>query len=108
MHPPARLRTLSRFTFYVSRFRLTPACFCPIVRLMSVASLSNVEKDFGERLLFDKISLTIYEGERIGLIGDNGSGKTTLFKILTGEMAADGGNVAVGKGLRVGYLTQDP
>ncbi len=53
---------------------------------MSVVSLSNIEKDFGERLIFDKINLTIYEGERIGLIGDNGSGKTTLFKIMMGEM----------------------
>jgi ATP-binding cassette subfamily F protein 3 len=75
---------------------------------MSVASLSNIEKDFGERLLFDKINLTIYEGERIGLIGANGSGKTTLFKIITGETAPDGGIVAVGRGVRVGYLTQDP
>src|SRR6185503_17731104 len=41
---------------------------------VSVASLSNIEKDFGERVLFDKINLTIYENERIGLIGANGSG----------------------------------
>jgi ATP-binding cassette subfamily F protein 3 len=75
---------------------------------VSIASLSNIEKDFGERLLFDKINLTIYERERIGLIGANGSGKTTLFKILTGEMTPDGGIVAIGKSLRVGYLTQDP
>src|ERR1051325_7361341 len=75
---------------------------------MSIASHSNIEKDFGERLLFDHINLTIYEGERIGLIGDNGSGKTTLFKIVMGEMTPDGGIVAVGRGVRVGYLTQDP
>ena len=79
-----------------------------MVRSMSVASLSNIEKDFGERLLFDKINLTIYEGERIGLIGANGSGKTTLFKIIMGEMSPDGGIVAVGRGVRVGHLTQDP
>jgi ATP-binding cassette subfamily F protein 3 len=75
---------------------------------MSVVSLSNIEKDFGERLIFDKINLTIYEGERIGLIGDNGSGKTTLFKIMMGEMTPESGIVAVGRGVRVGYLTQDP
>jgi len=79
-----------------------------MVRLMSVVSLSNIEKDFGERLIFDKINLTIYEGERIGLIGDNGSGKTTLFKIMMGEMTPESGIVAVGRGVRVGYLTQDP
>jgi len=79
-----------------------------MVRLMSVVSLSNIEKDFGERPIFDKINLTIYEGERIGLIGDNGSGKTTLFKIMMGEMTPESGIVAVGRGVRVGYLTQDP
>src|SRR3954454_4849714 len=75
---------------------------------MSVASLSNIEKDFGERVLFDKINLTIYENERIGLIGANGSGKTTLFKILTGEMSPDSGNASIGRSVRVGYLSQDP
>src|SRR5215212_8489054 len=75
---------------------------------VSVASLSNIEKDFGERVLFDKINLTIYENERIGLIGANGSGKTTLFKILTGEMTPDSGNASIGRNVRVGYLSQDP
>src|SRR5437762_7153641 len=91
----------SRFTFHVSLLESSRRA----KRLaMSVASLSNIEKDFGERLLFDKISLTIYQRERIGLIGANGSGKTTLFKIITGEMTPDGGIVAIGRGVRVGYL----
>src|SRR3954466_5010950 len=75
---------------------------------MAVASLSSIEKDFGERTLFDKINLTVYEQERIGLIGANGSGKTTLFKILTGEVRPDFGIVAIARNIRVGYLTQDP
>jgi ATP-binding cassette subfamily F protein 3 len=75
---------------------------------VSIASLSSIEKDFGERVLFDKINLTIYERERIGLIGANGSGKTTLFKILTGEMSPDSGNASIGRSVRVGYLSQDP
>jgi ATP-binding cassette subfamily F protein 3 len=53
---------------------------------MSVASLSNIEKDFGERLLFDKINLTIYEQRAHRPDRRNGSGKTTLFKIMMGEM----------------------
>ncbi|HEV8607235.1 MAG TPA: ABC-F family ATP-binding cassette domain-containing protein [Tepidisphaeraceae bacterium] len=75
---------------------------------MAVASLSNIEKDFGERILFDKVNLTVYEQERIGLIGANGSGKTTLFKILTGEVTPDSGDVGIARNIRVGYLTQDP
>ncbi len=75
---------------------------------MSIASLSNIEKDFGERMLFDRINLTIYEGERIGLIGANGSGKTTLFKILTGQMTPDSGSASITRNVRVGYLSQDP
>ena len=52
---------------------------------MAIASLTNVEKHFGKKVLFEKLDLTIYEGERVGFIGDNGSGKTTLFKMLTGR-----------------------
>jgi ATP-binding cassette, subfamily F, member 3 len=75
---------------------------------MSIASLANIEKTFGQRLLFDKLSLTIYAGERIGFIGANGAGKTSLFRILVGQLAPDAGQVAIARGTRVGYLTQDP
>src|SRR5882757_4276874 len=75
---------------------------------MSLVTLSNIEKSFGRRVLFDKASLTIYPNERIGLIGDNGSGKSTLFRLIVGEQTAEAGVVAVSKGTRVGYLTQDP
>ena len=75
---------------------------------MSVATLSNIEKTFGKRVLFDKLSLNIEQGERIGFIGANGSGKTTLFKVLTGQVVPDAGVVAIARGTRVGYLTQDP
>ncbi len=75
---------------------------------MAVAALANIEKTFGKRVLFDKLSLTIYPGERIGLIGDNGSGKTTLFRILSGAMIPDAGDVAVSRDTKLGYLTQDP
>src|ERR687893_2196814 len=75
---------------------------------MAIASLSNVEKHFGKKVLFEKLDLSIYEGERVGFIGDNGSGKSTLFKMLIGQVEPDAGTVAVGRGTKVGYLVQNP
>src|SRR5688572_16950657 len=75
---------------------------------MAIASLSNVEKHFGRKVLFEKLDLAIYEGERVGFIGDNGSGKSTLFKMLAGEVKPDMGTVAVGRNTKVGYLVQNP
>ena len=75
---------------------------------MSVASLSNIEKTFGKRILFDKLDLNIEQGERIGFIGSNGSGKTTIFKVLTDKLVVDAGIVAISKGTKIGHLTQDP
>jgi len=74
---------------------------------VSVAALSNIEKTFGKRVLFDRLSLNIEQGERIGFIGANGSGKTTLFKVLTGQVVPDAGAVGVSKGAKIGHLTQD-
>jgi ATP-binding cassette subfamily F protein 3 len=75
---------------------------------MSLATLSNIEKTFGKRVLFQGLNLNVERGERIGFIGPNGAGKTTLFKVLTGEVIPDGGVVALAKGTKVGHLTQDP
>ncbi|MBA3273989.1 MAG: ABC-F family ATP-binding cassette domain-containing protein, partial [Chthoniobacterales bacterium] len=74
---------------------------------MSLATINNLEKTYGQRTLFDKLSLTIYPGERIGFIGANGSGKTTLFKALAGEFVGDAGTATVGDGIKLGYLRQD-
>jgi ATP-binding cassette subfamily F protein 3 len=75
---------------------------------MAVASLSNVEKHFGKKVLFEKLDLSISEGERVGFIGANGSGKTTLFKMLMGLEQPDLGTVLIGRNTRVGYLVQNP
>ena len=75
---------------------------------MAIASLTNVEKHFGKKVLFENLSLAIYEQERVGFIGANGSGKSTLFKLLAGEVEADAGTVAVSKSTKVGYLVQNP
>src|SRR5436190_15393588 len=75
---------------------------------MPVVSLTNIEKTFGRRTLFDGLNLSVERGERVGFIGANGSGKTTLFKLLVGEITADAGSVTIGDGVKIGYLTQDP
>jgi len=75
---------------------------------MPIATAANIEKTFGQRVLFDRLNLNIYRGERIGLIGDNGSGKTSLLRMLTGELIPDAGTISLARGLKLGYLEQDP
>jgi len=67
---------------------------------------AKVSKTFSAHPLFEEISLTIEEGDRIGLIGPNGAGKSTLLKILAGVEAQDSGEIISRKGLRVSYLQQ--
>jgi ATP-binding cassette subfamily F protein uup len=66
-----------------------------------------VTKQFGARPLFQNISLTVEEGDRIGLIGPNGAGKSTLLAILAGQMEPDSGELAVRKRARAAYVPQD-
>src|SRR5437016_776514 len=75
---------------------------------MAVVSIANLEKSFGQRILFEGLNFSIERGERVGLIGANGSGKSTLFKTLTGESAPEAGVVAIADGAKLGYLSQDP
>ncbi|MCW5858833.1 MAG: ABC-F family ATP-binding cassette domain-containing protein [Caldilineales bacterium] len=75
---------------------------------MNLITIENLSKQYSERLLFDRASLQINEGDRIGLIGVNGSGKSTLLKLIAGQVASDTGFVVRAKGLTVGYLQQEP
>src|SRR5579883_2972764 len=68
---------------------------------------SALRKSFGARLLFDNLSLTLSDGDRVGLIGPNGSGKTTLLQILAGNEAADAGTRALRKQARLASVPQD-
>jgi ATPase subunit of ABC transporter with duplicated ATPase domains len=68
----------------------------------------NLEKHFGESVLFENISFELKTGERVGLIGANGSGKTTIMKILTEAENATKGEVFRRKGASFGYLNQIP
>ena len=60
------------------------------------------------RPLFDNISLTLSDGDRIGVVGLNGCGKSTLLRILCGDYAPDAGVVRYGRGSRIGILAQQP
>ncbi len=75
---------------------------------MSLIRLENVTKLYDPDLILDDISIAIEYGDRIGLIGRNGTGKTTLIKILNGMLSNFKGSVVSAKGLRVGYLSQEP
>src|SRR5262245_29936674 len=66
----------------------------------------QISKTFGLTPLFQNISFTVSEGDRIGLIGPNGAGKSTLLKILEGGLQPDRGDVAVRKRIRLSYVSQ--
>lgn len=70
--------------------------------------IENLTKSFGSLVLLDNVSMTIAEGQRVGLIAQNGTGKTTLLKILSGQEGYDSGNIVLRKDVRVGYLEQEP
>ena len=71
--------------------------------------LSALELDvhFGEQIILDKASLSVHEGDRIGLVGRNGAGKSTFLKIISGLMPPDSGEVAKKKNLVIGFLSQE-
>ena len=72
-----------------------------------IINAQEISKAFGAKPLFQNVSFTISEGDRIGLIGPNGSGKSTLLRILAGLMNADSGQVAARKRTRLCYVEQD-
>ena len=73
---------------------------------MIILSVQEVKKSFGTHEVLKKVSFTLQDGERMGLVGVNGCGKSTLLKIIAGEETADEGQVSLQKGLRLGYLAQ--
>ena len=70
-------------------------------------SISNLSLYFGGQDVFDKISLTVNKGDKIGLVGKNGAGKSTLLNLFSNKITPNSGDVAIPKGLKIGYLTQD-
>jgi ATP-binding cassette subfamily F protein uup len=75
--------------------------------LPPIINAQDISKSFGANPLFQNISFTVSEGDRIGLIGPNGSGKSTLLRILAGDVRPDSGEIAVRKRIRLSYVEQD-
>ena len=71
-----------------------------------VLKISDVSKSFGEKHLFSGFNLHVRAGDRIALIGPNGVGKSTLIKLITGEVAADTGDIRYGSNVDLGYYDQ--
>lgn len=74
---------------------------------MNLISLENIYKSYGEKVLLNNISLSISEGEKIGLIGINGTGKSTLLRIVAGVESYDNGNIITANKLTINFLSQN-
>ena len=75
----------------------------------TVIDITDVTVGFGDRILLDDVTWQLGPGDRVGVVGVNGSGKTTLLQVLTGDVrSTSSGEVARGKTVRLGYLTQEP
>src|SRR5467141_1518346 len=75
-------------------------------KLAPIISAQGLSKTYGVAPLFQNISFTVSEGDRIGVIGPNGSGKSTLLEMLIGRVKPDTGDVAIRKGTRLSYVSQ--
>ena len=70
--------------------------------------VQHLTKSFGAHVLFEDISFSVAEGQKIGLVAQNGTGKSTLLSIITGAQGYDSGDIIFRRDLRVGYLEQTP
>lgn len=77
------------------------------MKYLILLQATQIKKHFGGRPVLDGVSITVREGERVGLVGVNGAGKSTLLKILAGEASPDSGEVVKARGLTLAFLAQD-
>lgn len=70
--------------------------------------VQHLTKSFGAHILFEDISFSVAEGQKVGLVARNGTGKSTLLSILTGIEGYDSGSIIFKRDLRIGYLEQTP
>ena len=75
---------------------------------MNILNIEHISKTFGDKTIFDDVSLGVHQGDKIGVLGVNGTGKSTLLKIIAGQETADEGEVIFGRGIRTAFLPQNP
>ena len=73
-----------------------------------VFTISDLKKSYGTKTILENIHLSFYHGAKIGIVGENGSGKSTLLKIMAGEDKEFDGKAEPLKGIRVGFISQEP
>lgn len=73
-----------------------------------VFTMHNVRKKLGEKLVLDNVTVSVYEGAKIGVVGPNGAGKSTMLKLMAGMIKTDNGDAMLAKGKTVGILLQEP
>ena len=71
-----------------------------------VINFDGVQKQFGDKVLFEDLSFIIPPGAIVGIVGPNGAGKTTLFRLITGDEQPDGGTVTVGETVQIANVGQ--
>lgn len=74
---------------------------------MIALSLNNIQKSYGIDTILKNVTFAVNENEKVGLVGSNGAGKTTIFKIICGDVKPDSGDIFIGNGKKVGYLSQN-
>ncbi|MDW8031560.1 MAG: ABC-F family ATP-binding cassette domain-containing protein [Candidatus Bipolaricaulota bacterium] len=75
---------------------------------MVLLAAEDLMHRYGDEIVFEKVSVRVHQGDRIGLVGLNGSGKSTFLRILAGLQAPTAGHVTRARSVRVGYLAQEP
>ena len=73
-----------------------------------VFTMHNVRKKLGEKLVLDNVTMSFFEGAKIGVVGPNGAGKSTMLKLMAGLLQPDNGDVGLKKAATVGILLQEP
>ncbi len=74
---------------------------------MIILSGKDIKKSYGIDTIIEGVTFTVQENDKVGIVGVNGAGKSTLFKILTGDIERDGGDIFVGKDIKLAYMSQD-
>lgn len=79
-----------------------------MAKVSPLIDIRNLSLSHGTQILFENISLSVFPGDRMGIVGPNGAGKSSLLKLILGEESGERGTIAIRQGLRIGYAGQSP